>query len=355
MNRSAEGSKLKTADDFELHTALERSLCNFFGLYRQIVKLERRVSDYRSSFGLEELTVRLADGTKLSIMFKDMNRDSLHESGKRAKPEFIYNPEREIEVYNKILPMKQFDTATCYGNVIEPQIKRYWLFLEKVPGLELYQVGNFELWKAVAQWLADFHSYFASEVESLSAQNELLKYDEIFYREWIRRAQVFFTGTETFATDDDKAKVSWLAGKFDRVVEELSQMPRTLIHGEFYASNVLVQFTKGGELSIGTDLRICPIDWEMTGVGPSLIDLAALTSGDWNEDEKAALAKSYYEVLPDKSRWFSSQKSFEISLNFCRLYSAIQWLGWFGRRKPFANHAQDWLSEAIELTERLNL
>ena len=34
----------------------------------------------------------------------------------------------------------------------------------------------------------------------------------------------------------------------------------TFIHGEFYASNVLVNITGG-------KLRVCPVDWELAGWG----------------------------------------------------------------------------------------
>ena len=56
--------------------------------------------------------------------------------------------------------------------------------------------------------------------------------------------------------------------------ERLLALPVGFIHGELYPSNVLVGERTG---------RICAVDWEMAGIGPLLLDLAALTSGAWTQ------------------------------------------------------------------------
>ena len=81
-----------------------------------------------------------------------------------------------------------------------------------------------------------------------------------------------------------------LVGIYDRAIERLIRLPSTLIHGEFYASNILVQETREG-------CRIRPVDWEMAAVGPGLIDLAALTSGAWAERERTEMAAAYHDAL----------------------------------------------------------
>ena len=40
---------------------------------------------------------------------------------------------------------------------------RYWLLLEKVAGVELWQVGDFAVWEDVARWLGAFHARFFDE------------------------------------------------------------------------------------------------------------------------------------------------------------------------------------------------
>ncbi len=43
------------------------------------------------------------------------------------------------------------------------------------------------------------------------------------------------------------------------------------------------------------------------------------------------------------------------SFMYFRLYIAVQWLGWSRDWSPPAEHAHDWLSEALSLAEELEL
>src|SRR3712207_1435794 len=86
-----------------------------------------------------------------------------------------------------------------------------------------------------------------------------------------------------------------LAARYDRVVEELGRLPVSLIHGEFHPSNVLVRHQPNRG-------RVCPVDWETVGIGPSLLDLAALVAGRWAPDQRTALARAYFDALPPPAR-----------------------------------------------------
>ena len=44
-------------------------------------------------------------------------------------------------------------------------------------------------------------------------------------------------------------------------MDRLVRLPRTLIHGELYPSNVIVGRGHHRE-------RVCPVDWEMAALGP---------------------------------------------------------------------------------------
>src|SRR3712207_5004389 len=124
---------------------------------------------------------------------------------------------------------------------------RYWLFLERVPGIELYQVGELTTWKRVAHWLALLHSRFAGRTEPLARAVPLLSYDGSLYRLWMRRAQEFSDEVESSQPKAVRRGIRWLAKRYDRVVERLLALPVTFIHGEFYASNVLVHNTTRSE------------------------------------------------------------------------------------------------------------
>lgn len=72
MTRSVGASRQQVGTP-DLHAALEDALSSYSGRQRRIAKLERRPTLYYSSFAMEELGVRLDDGTTLELMFKDLS------------------------------------------------------------------------------------------------------------------------------------------------------------------------------------------------------------------------------------------------------------------------------------------
>src|SRR5688500_7930689 len=108
-----------TVSTTELQPNVERVLQEYFGSSRRVTDFNRRPSQFRSSYPLEELDVRLEDGTELPLIFKDLSFQALPESVRRVKPEFLYNPLREIDVYRTLLAGQGFGTATCYGAVVD--------------------------------------------------------------------------------------------------------------------------------------------------------------------------------------------------------------------------------------------
>jgi hypothetical protein len=323
----------------DLRAALERVLGEHFRRPCRVGRLEQRPFAYRTSSAILELDAELDDGTRLPLLLKDTGRQGLLEEARRAKPDFLHDPLREIETYRTLLPALTADTALCYGAVVDPGAERYWLFLERVPGRELYQVGRFDTWLEVARWLADFHARAAGAAPRASPR--LLMHDGDYYRLWMRRALAFARGR-------GRATLECLAARYDRVVERLLTLPAGVIHGEFYASNVLVQETAGG-------LRVCPVDWEMAAVGPGLLDLAALSAGGWAEEQRAALARSYREALAAAGGRGPGADEWAAAFDSCRLHLAVQRLGWAPDWVPPREQAQDWLGEALRLAGRLGL
>ncbi len=334
--------------DTELRQALETVLAGYRGRPGRVTSFDRRPSPYQTSAALEELDVELDAGVRLQIMFKDAGLEALDPGARRTKPAFLHDPVREIETYRRVLATHRLGTATCYGAVVDPPIGRYWLFLERVPGLELYQVGELATWQHVAAWLAGMHRTFAeTSVPAQADAAHALRHDPAYYRVWLERARSFFH-QDTPDTESAASELAWLASRHDAVIDRLMALPTTFIHGEFYPSNVLVQETAGG-------LRVCPIDWEMAAIGPGLIDLAALTAGSWSEEDRSAIAAAYYAALkPHENRW-DRQEDFMDDLACCRVQVAVQWLGWFGRRRAPAEHTQDWLADALLAARQIGL
>ena len=330
-------------DTSELRQALEHCLSEHFGVERSVARLSRRPSAYATSAPIEELDVSFEDGSSLALVFKALGDVALSDTARRAKPAFLREPLREMSVYRQILQTEWLGTATYYGAVIDGARDRFWLFLERVPGVGLYQVGEMEIWKDAARWLARLHSNFGPGIESWKKEAPLLRYDAALYRVWLDRARSFMGPRE-----EGGHFLGWLAERYDRVVERLSALPVTFLHGEFYASNVLAD-TSGGQT------RVCPVDWEMAAAGPGLIDLAALVTGGWSEEARMSLARAYHEALDPVPAEPAAWDDFVYSLGLCRLHLAIQWLGWSQDWSPPPEHTHDWLTEAIGLAKALKL
>jgi hypothetical protein len=296
---------------------------------RPISRLSRRPSAYSSSFPIEEVEAEFECGAPICVIFKNVSPDALLDVASRVRPAFLYDPLREIQVYRSILPFLDLGTPKLYGAVSNPAIGRYWLFLEKVPGVELYEIGDFQVWTQVARWLARFHASARCEPERVrAALPQVLEYDAAFYWRWLSRAKAL-TG----------AKLGRLTSRYERIVNTLLGLPRRLIHGEFYASNILVH----RELS----LRVSPLDWEMAAIGPGILDLAAIVSGKWSREQRLQIANAYWSRLPSSLR----PVDFVTAFDCCQLQIALQWLGWSEKWVAPDAHAHNWLAEALELIE----
>lgn len=331
----------------ELREALTRALGERGGARVSITALERRPCPYRTSFALEELDVRLADGTFLRLMMKDLSRAALHEDARAAKPSLLYEPLREIFVYRDVLEGTGLGTATYHGAAVDPARDRWWLFIENVAGEALWQIGEFDVWEEAARWLARMHGVLATRARG---PGPLLRYDRELLGVWARRAARFADDPRSAWSAGASERIRDLAGRYDAVVDELAALAPTFVHGEFYPSNVLVQ--RGGGA-----LRICPIDWENAAVGPGLLDLAALSVGKWTPSERARLAAAYRSAAGAGAETAAhlSDAEFTRALDVARLQLAVQWLGWEPRWEPPAEHRHDWLGEALTLAEDLGV
>ena len=329
----------------ELVRELEMALRRTRGDGCRIVSITRRPYEYRTSFALDQVDLTLESGETLALIVKDTSRSTLSAQARRAKPLFLANQRREIDTYRGILTPANLGTPICYGASVDPRAERAWLFLERVDGVELFQVGDIALWDQVARWLARFHVHFSGHEEQAKARSAapLLVYDRDFYRIWPRRALAFASAW----APRDREQLAWLVERYEPVVERLASLPTTVIHGEFYASNVLVQ-----EAVDGT--RVCPVDWETTAIGPGLIDLAALTAGSWSDEARAGFLRAYHDALASAGTQIPIA-GLQSDFLYCRLHLAVQWLGWAADWTPPREHTHDWLSEAIRLAEELRL
>ena len=312
---------IKPAESHELYAALEE-------VFRKpVLELRRNRLACSSTFTIEELEVTI-DGRPIKVIFKNLSRNAIVSSAAGVKPEFLYAPMREVNVYRRIHPLLEMDTAQLYGLVVDQFIGRYWLFLGNVAAPELYQFGNIEVWIKAARWLAGLHASHASDPESArSVAPQLLKHDVVYYQTWFQRALSFLG-----------CAMEPIESCYNDAIDYLLRLPRTLIHGEFYASNVLVK-------KWGTNIRICPIDWEMAAVASGILDVAALASGNWSRSQRLSIAKAWYDSLPERLRPPDLVTAFDCA----QLQISVQWLGWSDRWRPPRQQSHDWLDEALRI------
>jgi hypothetical protein len=273
-----------------------------------LIELGRTPYPYGTSHRIEKVEVSLADGSRVELIFKDLRRSQLHPGAFAAKPDFLHDPRREVEAY-RCLAGAGLGTPKCHDSGTD------WLLLEKVPGVELWQVGELETWIETARWLSRLHM----RLEGLPApQPSLMRYDADYFRLWPARVR------------GRSPELDRVLGRYDRVVHLLCSLRTTFVHGEFYPSNVMV-----------SGRRIAPVDWEMAGIGPGVLDLAALVTG-WSPLERDAIIAGYLPVPAEV-------------LAAAQLHLAVQWLGWSSDWTPPPEHNHDWFAEALEAARRLGL
>ncbi|HJT35977.1 MAG TPA: aminoglycoside phosphotransferase family protein [Pirellulales bacterium] len=324
--------------------AIETMLSEHFGRSVRVVQLHRQPFAYQTSATIELWEVELDDGARLPLLMKDLSRAALQPTARLTKPAFLHNPLREIAVYRHLLAEGEPGTAVCYGSLADAYGNRFWLLIERVGGRELYQIGEPALWQAAARWLARMHCLWAGRIEEIQRRAPLLNHDGAFYHSWLERAIQFQQ------QHGQLGLIAWqrLVDGYDAVIERLVALPKTFLHGEFYASNVLID-------DACQPLRVCPVDWEMAAVGPGLTDLAALAAGRWSDDERTALLDAYHSGLVECGAEPCSVADLRRELELCRLHVAVQWLGWSPKWTPPAEHAHDWLGEALQLAEKIGL
>ncbi|HSQ28987.1 MAG TPA: phosphotransferase [Gemmatimonadaceae bacterium] len=320
-----------------LSRALERSDSR-----ARIVDIERATCPNGSSWWLEEITLDLDDESRIALVFKNLVRETTGSAARRVKPAFVTDPTREPWVYENLLMGAIAGPPKLWAAVTDVAAARHWLFIERVNGAPLAQVGDRDAWCAAAEWLGRFH---ATTPVRRAARGPLLHHDREYHRRWLARAlQAVQANARTSDAGRDMAReklarLRALAPAHEHAIERALATGSSLIHGEFYASNVLVQRS-------AATVAVHPVDWEMAALGPPLLDLAALMSGRWSPDDRRAMATAYREGARSAGVCAPVLGDLLLEVTGCQLLLAIQWLGWAVEWTAPADHRNDWLEEA---------
>lgn len=314
---------LRQSDDDAVRAALEQALAETRGAPAPVAELSRRPFAYETSFAIDELDVRLADGERLALVVKDVGEAGLSAEAAATKPAHTLDPGREIAVYRDLLSPAALSTPRFHGATIDPGKGRWWLFLERVEGEVLTDVGELDVWCEAAAWAARLDRAVDGDADAL------LHRDAGWHGRWIDAA---------IAALDDDALAARLGANRSLLLERLDALPRAFVHGELYPANVLVARGEG-------PTRIAPVDWELAGTGPYALDLAALVSG-WNREDREAMCRSFHQSLPPGAPSFEGLLA---AVELCELSLALQWIGWAPGWVPPEAQRRDWAGEASRL------
>jgi hypothetical protein len=299
-------------------------------LRSQVEILDRRLNIYTATFPSEIVRCRLGDGQELCLLCKygtdhgnSLSALTVHKGGVPY----------EAAVYKHILRMSRATTPTFYGAYRDEKTQHTWLILKYLDNSARLQF-TWEPSAAMslaARWIGRFHSGTEDRL-SRASMRFLTRYSTEYYLGWAR--------CTSLVTGHLHLRFPWLTtlcGRFEDVVALLLASPPTVIHGEYYPSNVLYRS--------GT---VYPVDWESAAVAAGEIDLAALTE-DWDSDIVRQCEFEY-----QRARWPNGPPAdFERALCSARLYLQFRWLCDDFTKKDTGSERPKWSHEAKDPLYRL--
>lgn len=298
-------------DDADLLARLDRALRP-----RSIVDVDRSPFAYATSAPLERLRITLDDGGDRHYILKHLGHEHLMGEAPKAKDAAVHDPSRELAAY--LLLRDESSLPRLLLHAADAASQDPVIVIEHVDGSPLWQHGEIAVWEGVAAWLGGFHR--RQEARSLPPGSPLLDYCGDFFR--ARRSP----GLPRHLRD-----------AHDEALLLLDAPPRSIVHGDLYPQNIIVARR-------GRRLRVAPVDWEMAGVGHPLLDLAALTSGSWEDEPRQRMEAAYARA------WGAmTDRAFRRTLLAARLVVAIRWVDWGDGWNAPVEHAHDWAA-AAELT-----
>jgi aminoglycoside/choline kinase family phosphotransferase len=294
----------------EVEEVLTRGLRDHFGRQVRIVELHSRFLDTFSTHLISRLYLTLDSGEQLTVIFK------------RLQPRPGQDVRRRMLIYRRLLADERLDAPTVYASVCEEAQGRYWLFLED---MGQYKLGWCEIdtWLAAFRWLARMHAAYYGQEQELRALGCLGEHGPAFYRFFAHAAQEVL---QRHAEGHQLARFEHLMTRwFDDSVAHLVRQPRTLVHGDSYATNFMVQ----------PGLRIRPIDWDTAAIGVAGWDVARLVAG-WGPDTPH-LVGVYLDEFAQNASVAVDRRAFEHTLDHCEIVRVLQVLYWW--EGPYENLA----------------
>jgi Phosphotransferase enzyme family len=264
----------------------------------ELTVLARKPNMFESTFASEIITCRSPGNGIFRVFCKYGTNDFDKGYGHRGGVSY------EASVYSRVLAPLHTSTPTFYGVYKEERARRTWLLLEYVEGASQDISKTDEAVIHAARWIGRFHA--SNEKQLYSRRLSFLRrYDASYYIGWARRTNQLF---------GHQLGLRWLpplCSKFEGLVPDLLAARKTVIHGEYYPSNVVYRN--------GTSR---PADWQSAAVAVGQIDLAALTQ-NWPRRMARRMLREYKQT-----RWRGEgPDNFDRIFGIARVYMILRWLG----------------------------
>lgn len=278
--------------------ALERSLETALDQPGGVALRSREANSYASTFPSDVVTCVAGSRTIRLLCKYEVPRDR----GCRGVPVGV---RYESNAYRFAVEPSRLSAPRWFGLYREEPVGPRWLMLEFLAdAFRLDKSPERGKLSGAAAWIGSFHRFHDLRAE---APPECLnREDGAAFEACVRR--VVDRWRELRVTHP------WflsLARDYEAVFRDLFSRRPTVIHGEFYPSNILVR-----------DGSVFPVDWERAAVSAGEIDFAALTEG-WGPEEVALARESYVDA-----RWEGVEpEDFAEAVEAARVYLHLQALG----------------------------
>lgn len=287
-------------DEATLKCGLNALFCEQISSKDCIKILERCANIYTSTFSSEIVTCQQSDGKKLKLLLK-YGRPGVHAGDvNRGSTDF------EAVVYQEVLSPLALSAVTSYGAYNDDANGYTWLVLEYLSeALRLTRAPEQALcWSA--HWLGQFHALNEKRLGDQSLP-KLISHTADYYLGWARRTQTF-----SRPLHDQYPWLPTLCQQFETRVSLLVTEPQTIIHGEYYPMNILIE----GE-------KVYPIDWQSVAIARGELDLASLIEG-WGHGELVQQSIETYSQV----RWGDNvPANFHDVLALAQVFWPLRWLG----------------------------
>ena len=287
-------------DNDSLGVGLESALEDQGLLDGELAILARQKNTYTSTFPSEIVTCQIGSGPEVRLFFK-YSADRENEAyGHRGGVGY------EAKVYGQLLNGLDISIAKLYGIYRSTDGINTWLVLDYLEGgTRMTHTIDPEAMSKAARWMGRFHALCSTRISD-PALSFLNRYNPDYFRGWVSRTQQMVKRAGV-----DSRWLQAVCSRIDAVIEVLCNSPQTIIHGEYYPKNILLQHG-----------LIYPVDWESTAISSGMIDLAMLTEG-WTPEAIRELVHEY-----QRSRWPEGAPHDLIkSLCAARIYVQFRWLG----------------------------